>query len=88
MLVYFSVKRDGQRNAGLQLRRAISIQAEGKKLLEKHAVAPSAARLCSTARLSWSLLQTGAMKMDKVFDFSSATNVIPIFPTIAEPDSN
>jgi hypothetical protein len=33
-------------NAGLQLRRAISIQAEGKKLLEKHAIAPSAARLC------------------------------------------
>ena len=25
---------------------AISIQAEGKKLLEKHAIAPSAARLC------------------------------------------
>jgi len=35
-----------QPNASLQLRRAISIQAEGKKLLEKHAVAPSAARLC------------------------------------------
>jgi len=33
-------------NGGLQLRRAISIQAEGKKLLGKHAVAPSAARLC------------------------------------------
>jgi hypothetical protein len=38
-------------NAGLQLRRAISIQAEGKKLLEKHAVAPSAARLCYVAAL-------------------------------------
>jgi hypothetical protein len=37
-------------NDGLQLRRAISIQAEGKTLLEKHAIAPSAARLCSTAR--------------------------------------
>ena len=36
-------------NAGLQLRRAISIQAEGKKLLEKHAVAPSAAGLCYAA---------------------------------------
>jgi len=35
-------------NAGLQLRRAISIQAEGKSLLEKHAIAPSAARLCYT----------------------------------------
>ena len=35
-----------RRTAGLQLRRAISIQAEGKKLLEKHAIAPSAARLC------------------------------------------
>jgi len=33
-------------NAGLQLRRAISIQAEGKRLLEKQAIAPSAARLC------------------------------------------
>jgi hypothetical protein len=31
---------------GLQLRRAISIQAEGTRLLEKHAIAPSAARLC------------------------------------------
>jgi hypothetical protein len=39
-------KRD---NAGLQLRRANSIQAEGKKLLEKHAIAPSAARLCSAS---------------------------------------
>jgi hypothetical protein len=33
-------------NGGLQLRRAISIQAEGTRLLEKHAIAPSAARLC------------------------------------------
>ena len=33
-------------NAGLQLRRAITIQAEGIRLLEKHAIAPSAARLC------------------------------------------
>ena len=37
-------------NAGLQLRRAISIQAEGIRLLEKHAIAPSAARLCYAAR--------------------------------------
>src|SRR6266542_5310812 len=37
-------------NAGLQLRRAISIQGEGKRLLEKHAVAPSAARLRWLAR--------------------------------------
>jgi hypothetical protein len=36
-------------NGGLQFRRAISIQAEGTRLLEKHAIAPSAARLCSTA---------------------------------------
>jgi len=36
-------------NVGLQLRRAISIQAEGKKLLEKDAIAPSAARLCYAA---------------------------------------
>ena len=34
---------------GLQLRRAISIKAEGKKFLEKYAVAPSAARLCYAA---------------------------------------
>ena len=33
-------------NAGLQLRRAISTQAEWKRLLEKNAIAPSAARLC------------------------------------------
>ena len=38
-------------NAGLQLRRAISIQAEGIRLLESHATAPSAARLCSAASL-------------------------------------
>jgi len=36
-------------NVGLQLRRAITIQAEGIRLLEKHAIAPSAARLCSAA---------------------------------------
>jgi hypothetical protein len=41
-----------QPNDGLQLRRAISIHAEGKKLLEKYAVAPSAARLCSIAPLA------------------------------------
>ncbi len=61
---------------------------EGKRLLENHTIAPSAARLCSTARLSWSLLQIGAMKVDKVFDFSSASNIVPVLPTIAEPDSN
>jgi hypothetical protein len=37
-------------NVGLQLRRAISINPRSKKLFEKHAVAPSAARLCSAAR--------------------------------------
>ena len=37
-------------NAGLQLRRAISIQADGKKLLEKNATAPSAARLVAGAQ--------------------------------------
>ena len=31
---------------GLQLRPAISIQAQGIRLLERHAIAPSAARLC------------------------------------------
>jgi hypothetical protein len=38
-----------QDNACLQLRRAISIQAEGTRLLEKDAIAPSAARLCYVA---------------------------------------
>jgi hypothetical protein len=33
-------------NGGLQLRRAISIQAEETMLLEEHAIAPLAARLC------------------------------------------
>ena len=33
-------------NDSPQLPRAISIQAEGKRLLEKHAIAPPAARLC------------------------------------------
>jgi hypothetical protein len=37
-------------NEGLQLRRANSIQAEGIKLLENHAIAPSAARLCWISR--------------------------------------
>jgi hypothetical protein len=32
-------------NAGLQLRRAISIQAEGTKPLEKHAIAQGFVRL-------------------------------------------
>jgi len=41
-------------NDGLQLRRAISIQPEGKSLLEKHAIAPSAARLCSAAGVTTS----------------------------------
>ena len=36
-------------NAGLQLRRAISFKLGGKRLLEKHAIAPSAARLCYAA---------------------------------------
>jgi hypothetical protein len=49
LLVFKKGTRD---NAGLQLRRAISIQAERKKLLEKHAIAPSAATLC------WMLLLT------------------------------
>ena len=36
-------------NDGPQLRRAISIRAEGTRLLEKNAIAPSAARLCWSA---------------------------------------
>jgi len=47
-------------NAGLQLRRAISIQADEKRLLEKHAIAQSAAgfvmRGVSGARISPSFL--------------------------------
>ena len=38
-------------NASLQLRRAISVQAAWNKLLEKRAIAPSAARLCWMVRL-------------------------------------
>jgi len=44
--VSFHRYKEKQSNAGLQLRRAINIQAEGMKSLEKHAIAPSAARLC------------------------------------------
>src|SRR5258705_11660766 len=36
-------------NAGLQLRRAISIQSKGTRPPEKNAIAPSAARLCWAA---------------------------------------
>ncbi|HUC20424.1 MAG TPA: hypothetical protein VMR98_02935, partial [Candidatus Polarisedimenticolaceae bacterium] len=60
-------------NAGLQLRRAISIQAEGIRLLEDHAIAPSAARLCYAPKSAidslkpawvaenWSLRISGAL---------------------------
>jgi hypothetical protein len=48
-------------NASLQLRRAISIQAEEIRLLEKHAIAPSAARLCYVAvvdiKTDWEVAQ-------------------------------
>jgi hypothetical protein len=44
------MERRRESNDGLQLRRANAIQAEGIKLLENHAIAPSAARLCSTER--------------------------------------
>jgi hypothetical protein len=45
-------------NAALQLRRAISIQAEQRRPLEKHAIAPSAASFaselaCSIAMSNW-----------------------------------
>jgi hypothetical protein len=46
----FPLKKRKMSNAGLQLRRAIIIQAEGTRLLEKYAIAPSAARLCYIAR--------------------------------------
>jgi hypothetical protein len=36
-----ATSRSAAHNDSLQLRRAISIQAEGKKLLEKHAIAVS-----------------------------------------------
>jgi hypothetical protein len=42
-------------NDGLQLRRAISIQAEATRLLEKYAIAPLAARLCGPQRHNASL---------------------------------
>jgi hypothetical protein len=65
-----------QSNAGLQLRRAISIQAERKKLLEKHAIAPSAARLCSMPALQtwvdfagWSLRNEVVNNYSANFDF-------------------
>ena len=45
-------------NAWLQLRRAISIQPEGKRLLEKDAIAPSAARLGSARRRGHSVRPT------------------------------
>jgi hypothetical protein len=51
-LLYWFSNSGTRDNAGLQLRRAITIQAEGKKLLEKHAIAPSAARLCYIAASS------------------------------------
>jgi hypothetical protein len=44
--------RGEQHNVGLQQRRAISIQDDGKRSLEKHAIAPSAARLCYARRSS------------------------------------
>jgi hypothetical protein len=44
-----AVTHDKPSNAGLQLRRAITIQAERKTLVEKHAIAPSAARPCYAA---------------------------------------
>jgi len=50
MSIRHSIHKKKTPNAGLQLRRAISIQAEGIRLLEKHAIAPSAARLCCAAR--------------------------------------
>ena len=42
--------KDEAPNDGLQLRRAISAQAEVMRLLENHATARSAARLCWAAR--------------------------------------
>ena len=63
-------------NAGLQLRRAISIQAEGTKLFEKHAIAPSAARLCYAAALPLTVIRAIARRLDfsTVF-FLIATNI-------------
>src|SRR5687767_5059293 len=51
LLLFIRFQRTATPNVGLQLRRAISIQAEGIRLLEKHAIAPSAARLCWAALL-------------------------------------
>jgi hypothetical protein len=43
-------------NTVSQLRHSVSIQSEGTRLLEKHAIAPSAARLCCVA--AWKELLT------------------------------
>jgi hypothetical protein len=50
LILSYPYPRMWKPNAGLQLRRAITIQAEGQRLLAKDAIAPSAARLCSAAR--------------------------------------
>ena len=47
--LFSHVGKKTESNDGLQLRRAISIQAQEKKLVGKHAIAPSAARLCYVA---------------------------------------
>jgi hypothetical protein len=44
-LIMFAPSLPQASNAGLQLRRAISIRPDGKRLLEKDATAPSTARL-------------------------------------------
>jgi hypothetical protein len=51
-IAMFSCEEWKPPNDCLQLRRPISIQAAMKKLLEKEAIAPSAARLCWMARAS------------------------------------
>jgi hypothetical protein len=64
-MVFTSVIRKAS-NVGLQLRRALSIRAEGRRLLEKDAIAPSAARLCYAAGSQG--LQRGKHLIDRVQD--------------------
>jgi hypothetical protein len=48
-MVFIELLKKVPSNTALHLRRAISIQSAREKLLEKHAIAPSAASACSAA---------------------------------------
>ena len=63
---------------GLQLRRAISIHVEGKKLLEKHAIAPSASDGLLDAALFHSLFVTRSLLLVLCF-YLPLPNALPLF---------